>query len=336
GLSIYGSMSEELYLNSLYSQGEIVILNDNDFADRYSLPGSGTTEDPFRIENQCFEDTSTTAIVIRDTTKHFIIRNCSIKKRGQSLYISNIGFNTGKLINNTFTNDLTLGSAQRFVDFREEGWFTYPDFYASYAKGFTYIRDAPGIIIEKNIFQYSSEDTVKFYDNGLVILSSAFSVINNNTISFFYYGILAYDSLYINIENNFCINNYNGIYIQSIQESFIMNNICTKNTNGLEVYYSENVFIFENNLSYNTEVGLYSRSEAISFQIKGNYIEGNEFGLLGKFENCNITYNTFSLNTNYSIKLDTYYANFNNIHHNIFNNNNYEGFLQRKGITGQN
>ncbi len=327
GLSIYGVMDEKIYLNSLYAQGEIVILNDYDFSEKYSFPGSGTAEDPFLIENYLFDDPDTTAIVIKDTTKHFIIRNCSISKLGQPLFISNIGFNTGILINNTFIEDTTLETSAKFIDVREsrERFFDY--YYRPYEDGFTFILNAPGIRIENNLYS-SNMNLTSNSCNGLCILSSDYSVISNNTVSFFDLGIIVFDSLYVNIVDNFSNSNSIGIKIERVKESLVMNNKCTNNTNGIEMcYYTEKVLVIANSLKYNTEVGLLSYELSISCQIRGNLIEGNRYGLCGDFQECNITYNYFSLNINYSISFDVHYSNQNFIHHNSFINNNYEGLM---------
>lgn len=325
GLSIYGAMNKKLFLNSLYSQGEIVILNDNDFSDRYSLPGLGTTEDPFLIENYIFEDPNTVAIVIKDTTKHFVIRNCSIKKRGQPLFIFNIGFNTGTVINNTFFEDMTLDKDVKFEEYQEDYFFFNSD-YQPYDDGFTNIFNAPGIRIENNLFQSNANGTSN-YGSCLFVRSSDYSVINNNTISSFRWGIWISDSLYMNVVNNFCNNNILGLRIERIKESLVMNNICSNNTIGMEAIRSEKVLFISNNLSYNIEVGLDVSKYITSCQIIGNLFERNGWGLYGEFLLCNITYNYFSLNDYYSISFNYRYCYLNNIHHNAFINNNYEGLM---------
>ncbi len=331
GLSIYGVLDEKFYLNGLYAQGEIVILNDNDFSERYSLPGFGTTEDPFLIENYIFDDPDTTAIVIRGTTKHFVIRNCSIKKHGQPIFISNIGFNTGTVINNAFFEDMTLDKEVKFKDSRENdrNWFVH-NCVLPFEDGFTFIINAPGIRIENNHFRCSLEGT-EYGRTGLSVLSSDYSVINNNTFSFFYRGINLLESLYLTVVNNFCYNNSNGIFIDEIEESLIMNNKCTKNGVGLVALYCEKVLFITNNLSYNRHCGLDLIRRVISCQIRGNLIEGNgRYGLYCDAINSNITYNYFSSNSNYAIITSEYNANGNYIHHNAFIDNNYESLLLGK------
>ena len=171
--SIFSVIDRNSYLNSLYAQGEIVILKDKDFTNRYSFQGTGTAENPFLIENYIFDDPNKTAIVIRDTTMHFVIRNCSIKKRGQPLFISNIGFNTGTLINNTFINNLTLDEDVRFYDSRDNRnrrFFTSN--YTPFVEWYTFIVNAPGIRIENNLFRFSANRTANFNEHGLCLLSS--------------------------------------------------------------------------------------------------------------------------------------------------------------------
>ncbi len=327
GLSIYGVMDEKIYLNSLYAQGEIVILNDYDFSEKYSFPGSGTAEDPFLIENYLFDDPDTTAIVIKDTTKHFIIRNCSISKLGQPLFISNIGFNTGVLINNTFIEDTTLETSAKFFDVRESRDRMILDSYLQpYEDGFTFILNAPGLRIENNLF-HSNINLTSNFCNGLCIISSDYSVISNNTISFFKWGVNVYDSQYVSIANNFFFSNSIGIRIDEIHEAVIMNNVCTKNTIGIDAHYSTIVKVIANNLSYNIAVGLNMNGLINFWQVRGNLLEGNNFGLFGWIFNSNITYNYFSLNSNYGLVLELHISLSNYIHHNAFIDNNYEGVM---------
>lgn len=322
GLSILGAMDKKVYLKSLYAQGEIVILNDNDFSVRYSLPGSGIAEDPFLIENYIFDNPDTTAIVIKDTTKHFVIRNCSVKKHGQPIFISNIGYNTGAVINSTFFEDFTLDKEVKFKDSREnDNWFIHncvlPD-----ENGFTFFINAPGIRIENNLFRCSSEG-IGYETYGLSIHSSDYSVVNNNTLSFFYRGLNLVDSLYLTVVNNFCYNNSYGLHFYEIDDSLVMNNICTKNVGGIGAVHIERVLFIANNLSYNSEFGFQVHMRVTSCQIRGNLIEGNRHGLIGTIYYSNITYNYFNLNSNYAIRIE--YVSGNYIYHNSFINNNDEG-----------
>ncbi len=327
GLSICRIVDKELYLRDLYAQGEIVILNDNDFSDKFSLPGSGTAENPFLIEDYIFDDPDTTAIVIKDTTKHFIIRNCSIKKYGQPIFISNIGFNTGTVINNTFVEDRTLEIQIIFKDPREgNNYLIFDNCYVPFDGGFINIINAPGIRVEDNIFQSNPEE-ITYESFGLNLWTSDYSVINNNTLSFFSIGINLFDSLYLTVVNNFCYNNSNGICFRQIEESLVMNNICTKNGYGIKADSCQKVLFITNNLSCNLYVGFQVFSQITLCQIRGNLIVGSEFGLSGDFNNCNITYNYFSLNLIYGIRLDEYHSYWNYIHHNSFINNNYEGSM---------
>ena len=65
------------YVNSRY--GEIVINKDSEFSVKYRLPGKGTKDDPYRIENRVINTEKMWGIAITNTSKHFIIQNCFIK-----------------------------------------------------------------------------------------------------------------------------------------------------------------------------------------------------------------------------------------------------------------
>lgn len=68
--------------------------------------GSGTADDPYIIENWTIDASGAHGILIRNTTKHFIIRNCLVKNGGDGyhgIYLDNV-INV-KIENNTCENN---------------------------------------------------------------------------------------------------------------------------------------------------------------------------------------------------------------------------------------
>jgi parallel beta-helix repeat protein len=80
----------------------IDIRADSDFV-TYGLPGEGSEENPYIIENLSIESTGgfSKAISISGTTAHFIIRNCFIEHAYFGIYIRDIEWYTSQIINNT-------------------------------------------------------------------------------------------------------------------------------------------------------------------------------------------------------------------------------------------
>ena len=76
--------------NRDYYNGEIVIKNDDDFTKRYNLPGSGTSNDPYLIKDLTIETTKMWAVAVFDTTKHFVIENCTLAAFHGCIYLNSI------------------------------------------------------------------------------------------------------------------------------------------------------------------------------------------------------------------------------------------------------
>ena len=87
----------------------IAILNDNDF-ETYGFPGSGNASDPYIIENlNISSHPGEIRIEIRETTKHFIIRNCFLKGGSIGIYLYRLDSNTTVISNNTCSNNDLFG-----------------------------------------------------------------------------------------------------------------------------------------------------------------------------------------------------------------------------------
>ncbi len=77
----------------------IEIISDGNFAD-YGFSGSGTSEDPYIIQEYSITTTSERGIFIVDTTKYFVIRDCYVDAQAYGIYIANIAEGTASIINN--------------------------------------------------------------------------------------------------------------------------------------------------------------------------------------------------------------------------------------------
>ena len=78
----------------LPSDGTIRITSDNDFL-KYNLSGEGTKDNPFIIESRNINSTDNVGILVKDTTKYFIIRNNFLLSNYEyGIYIENIASKT--------------------------------------------------------------------------------------------------------------------------------------------------------------------------------------------------------------------------------------------------
>ncbi len=97
---------EEKNMNSLRQSSvgnpSIVIESDLDF-ETHGFVGTGTENDPYLIEDIIINSTDmySSGIYITGTSKHFIIRNCTIDVNVYAVEIYNIISGTAKIINNT-------------------------------------------------------------------------------------------------------------------------------------------------------------------------------------------------------------------------------------------
>jgi len=78
----------------------IEITNDNNFTD-FGFPGTGTPEEPYRIDNYQITDYVTNGIYVNGTTKHFVIINCKIGVYRNGILITNAANGTVTVTNNT-------------------------------------------------------------------------------------------------------------------------------------------------------------------------------------------------------------------------------------------
>ncbi len=282
----------------------ISIKSDSDF-EKYSSSGSGTTEDPFIIDNFQTER-KFQGISIQDTTSHFIIAGCVIKQCQTGISLANIAPNSATIVNCTIF----------------DGW--YPE-----------VGPFSGISI-------LSSDRVKISNitisdtgiNGIYLNSSSQSLINNNTISGTSVGIALESSSSTKIQGNSFINTDKGIHSWTLSVS---NNIsCNffKNTylNCIALIDSEGAIIFNNSFHLVTEETWFSAAielvacsnfkifnNTVNNCIKGIVIEGSSNG--------QIYYNKFVNNAKTAISISSI-AESNVIFLNTFMNNNIIGISQ--------
>ena len=101
--------SFDLSLVSLESDEQIYIDNDTDFVS-LGCPGSGTPENPYRIENKSIIiDDFSPGIKVFATTKHFVIQNCYFEKVRRGIELDYVASNTSIIRNNVFQDIPSIG-----------------------------------------------------------------------------------------------------------------------------------------------------------------------------------------------------------------------------------
>ncbi|MFW9948121.1 MAG: hypothetical protein ACFFDX_14955 [Candidatus Odinarchaeota archaeon] len=139
----------EQYPSYPISSSSPISIDSTDDFERYSIPGSGTMEDPFRIENRTICSTDFYAIFIYSISVHFIIQNNFLYSAG-AIRISDINVGYIKIINNTCVG--TLYNTRGYgIDISNTGG----NFNISNNKLFNYemgiyLSNAPDIILENN------------------------------------------------------------------------------------------------------------------------------------------------------------------------------------------
>ena len=227
--------------SSYITRGPISISSDAAWASS-GFPGSGTTEDPYRIENYRIITTEDSAIQISLSNKKFLIQNCYLQSAGKCISIgtSSIGstiynntiidsdtgisflnYGSFKIINNTIQNNRYYGlSLQNCGSCLVEN----NSFIQNGMKGIDTNFGSSNTVIKNNHFLSNGEF-------GIDVSDGSGATITGNLVQFNgYTGILAGSSA--TITDNTC--NYNGESgFSSNGGGIIENNTCVGNYYGI-------------------------------------------------------------------------------------------------------
>ena len=237
-----------------YGFGEIVILKDQDFVNKYDFPGSGTINDPYLIADFNIDTTKEIAIFVEETTKHFLITNCTIKCPLSGISINYVADGTARIENNEI---LTTAS-------------TY------YHESLISVFWAPGSQIINNQLSHMSSG---FDTYGIFVSSSMNSLITNNICNSLGIGIYVLDSVSALIEYNYVENCESGINIDSCDNSVIRyNGLYFNYYTGVSVVWSLNCIFHHNNFLNNSGAAFYgyqAYDREINFWYEISTNEGN-------------------------------------------------------------
>jgi len=136
--------------NARIESDSLDIHSDTDFI-TLGFPGSGTKEDPYLIENYDISssDINNEGLHIKDTTKYFVIKGCSMTTSFYGLLVENVAPGTCQILDSRF--------------------------YANKHDGIG-VKESTGVIISNNVFETS------VYATGLVIDNCTDVVFSNNIV----------------------------------------------------------------------------------------------------------------------------------------------------------
>lgn len=279
-----------------YENG-LEIRSDADFIN-LNLPGTGTEADPHIIANYEFSE-KLVGILISNTTKHFIITNCTMTNFFTGIEIQDVSFGTCEITNNSITN----------------GWWPETGPYHGIK-----VNSSDGVVISENTIRSAGL-------KGIVLISSNECLVEENTISLCYAAINLENCYYTTIISNSLIGfGLEGITVLGSEYTQITGNrIQLVDEKGIVIMdssfstISENTIINENDgASVRKGVGVYGSNNLTIFN---NSIAG--FGKGIHFENsdlCSIISNSFNNNTNFAVYLDAS-SDSNILYYNSFTNN---------------
>ena len=280
------------------------------------------------LNNSCTNNTN--GIKLYGSHYSTLVNNTCINNRN-GIYLFHFS-SSSIIINNTFTNDGLRIEYNSFENNTIENNFVNNKI-LGYYQGFenTIINDS---IYGQIFFVNCRGVTVRDVDIsnstvGLSFFSCENATIVNNTFINNYNGAELINSSWSTVMNNNCSYNENyGIYFSSSTIcSNVTNNINNNNRVGIELL-SDNSTV-TNNTCNNNDIGIYLYFSDNSV-INNNTCYNNVYGMCIEFSDSNMLFfNLIVYNEEYGIHLFSNSEN-NNIHHNIFINNNLLNIIQVK------
>lgn len=229
--------------SALIQHPAIDIREDNDFL-VYNFTGTGSSQDPYRIENLSIHTSNSVGIEIEDITKHFVIQNCIIKADRVGIRIDDVETNI-----TTIQNNKCNGMKDKGIDVRYSANCTIRNNICSGNLRGIKALVSPGSIIVNN--------TCDFNVVGIEVSSSPECVISDNSCAYSRNtGISCTYSNSCCVINNSCKYSLWGIGLSSQTNCTVINNTCIGNSigiSGVGLYFSDISF---NLLLKNTGFGI--------------------------------------------------------------------------------
>ncbi|MHA1223520.1 MAG: right-handed parallel beta-helix repeat-containing protein [Candidatus Heimdallarchaeaceae archaeon] len=229
--------SNQYAKENLVCSAPILIENDAGFS-FYDFPGSGTVEDPYRIENLLIETNEEYGIYITTTSLYFIINNCTICSEENGIRIDHVKRNTSRITNNT------CNSRKGIYVTRAENSTIMNNFCSVFGVAIKLIN-SPNSTIYGNLC----------WGGGIIADYSCSSIVANNSCEYNGQGdgiVVRYSSLNV-IVNNTVSRTSTAMYFDSLTKSLVQNNLCYENKHGIDGFNLSSCNITKNILVHNRE-----------------------------------------------------------------------------------
>ncbi len=257
------SPNTELSLTSITTS--MIFYNDSDFL-TYGLNGSGTAEDPYKIENLSFEVYNNYSIHISQITKSFIIKNCSFKSNTWCIRVSSVTNATAQIVDNYF--DSTYGIS------------------IYYTSNFTILNNK--VYTDKHSISVTDSDNFNISSNickeGIGVSYSSRARIFNNTISYAIYStsIEVRYSTNCYLQNNTVVGSNLVTSLYYVSDTSLQSNFGKDNVAGMKFRDSNNINVTDNIIVSSEMFGMSFREENANCTITYNIlINNNWMNLIG-------------------------------------------------------
>ena len=286
----------------------IKITSDSDFL-KYNPTGTGTQEDPYIFANYDFKR-ELRAFTIQDTTKHFMIINCTIDMCLEAIRIENVAPGTVKIWGNTiFHQDCNVpevGASAGIIIKSSPG--------TRISNNIIINTGVEGIIIENSRECHVSNNSISEVMEGIYIDHSDSLTIANNSIKYCHDAVECWESHHVKIiQNIFEDNYYSCIEVDSSNHMLISKNYC---------------FNITNTYLPSSRMGIWIRS-CDNCTISNNTIVYCQQGMdIYSLSNSSVVYNRIENNSHIGIIFDSDWSQSNTLYLNSFIGNNYTGTAQ--------
>ncbi|MBK5113165.1 MAG: right-handed parallel beta-helix repeat-containing protein [Candidatus Heimdallarchaeota archaeon] len=263
-------------INSL-SHGPINIDSEDDIL-TYGLPGSGTREDPYRIENlSIIEPATYAAISISDMFEvHFVVQNCEVVARDYGIIFHNSIKSSVDIVNNSISDCLSYG-----ITISEcENFIITNNTFVDCSEGInTYLCK----FVEISNNHFTNSLSVTYYDCSIGMFDCRFIKIANNTCSGWSTNFRLFYTSHIQIYNNTCyaIQNNAAVFdFIEVWQSKIVNNLitCQQTEFGIRLEDSSYNEICFNEINNCSSFGIYIKSPSCTQNIihQNNFLNNND------------------------------------------------------------
>ncbi|MFX1512417.1 MAG: NosD domain-containing protein [Promethearchaeota archaeon] len=266
----------------------IEVSNDEELAAE-AVSGNGTEADPYVLEGWNITTEGVHGIHIRNTTAHFIVRNCWVETGNTEfvygIFIRDIAAETAKISTNSFFNNwfgLYLRNTSTVIVANNNCQNNFMGICMSLT---------PSTIVANNICQnntygfYLSESTNStiannsFIGDGLVLndYSSldtylSYSIVNNsvNRLPLGYF---------TNLSDLTLLSTYGQLLLINCTRLIIQNQVCSNTSRGMALYYSTACYIHNNTFSHNSLQGIYLKHSGSSIIENNSCTRNNGVGI---------------------------------------------------------